>query len=193
MSANYPIYPDDDPRHSPRWYAVYTRPKHEKKVYEKLTEQNIEAYVPLQKSCRQWSDRKKWIKEPLIKGYVFVRIPLTQSLPVLQIYGTVRFVTFNRQYAPIPDFQIDALKKTLNKQAEMQPSHYFRKGELVEVTRGSLRGVVGKVQDVENERRFVISLDAIQTSYRVQVDFRHLKPLSDRKKKKISLPLGIDK
>ena len=48
-----------------KWYAVYTRPKWEKKVAELLSRKRIENYCPLNKSIKQWSDRKKTIFEPL--------------------------------------------------------------------------------------------------------------------------------
>ena len=56
------------------WYALYTFPRFEKKVYKRLVERGIEAYLPLQKKLRKWKDRKKWIEEPLIRSYIFVKI-----------------------------------------------------------------------------------------------------------------------
>ena len=48
------------------WYAVYTRPRSEKKALITLSEDGYEVYLPLKKTLRQWSDRKKWIEFPLI-------------------------------------------------------------------------------------------------------------------------------
>ena len=60
--------------HNPNWYAVYTKPRSEKKLADRLNEHGIEAYLPLRKTLKQWSDRKKMVEEPLITSYVFVNI-----------------------------------------------------------------------------------------------------------------------
>lgn len=176
----------------PRWYAAYTRPRHEKKVLENLQNIDIEAYVPLIKEYHQWCDRKKLVEVPLIRSYVFVHIPAKYALYVLETYGIVRFVMFQRELAAIPDFQIDALKSTVDGGLKLEPQEYLKTGQTVEVTDGPFKGIIGKIQRVENDDRFVISLDAIQTSYVVRVDPALLKPVSDDKKKaRISLPLGM--
>ena len=61
-------------RTKPHWFAVYTKSRNEKKVYERLIDEGYEAYLPLQKRLKQWSDRKKWVEEPLLRSYVFVKI-----------------------------------------------------------------------------------------------------------------------
>jgi transcription antitermination factor NusG len=174
------------------WYAVYTKPRHEKKVVENLNIQNIEVYAPLVKKCRQWSDRKKWVEEPLIKGYVFVHICPENSLYVLETPGVVRFVMFSGEYAVIPDFQIIALQKTIESKYPIQPTQYLKIGEYVEVINGPLKGIIGKVQRAEGKTKFVISLDTIQSSFSVEIDSSYLRALPEDKKKKIfSPPLGI--
>lgn len=175
-----------------RWFAVYTKPRHEKKIREYLLEKDIESYVPLVKKIRQWSDRKKWVDEPLIRGYVFVRISLKQQLYVLETHGVVRFVTFQKNLAMIPDFQIEALKRTVDEGFMLKPENYMRTGQLVEVCDGPLKGIKGRIQRIENENRFIISLDVIQASYQVRIDPAILKPVSeDKKTRHISLPLGM--
>ena len=67
------IHPEAD---QPRWYAIYVNSRAEKKVEADLTCKGIETFLPLKKSLRKWSDRKKWIDMPLIPGYCFVKIVL---------------------------------------------------------------------------------------------------------------------
>ena len=186
----FKIYPDDDPQTSSRWYAVYTRPRHEKKVYSILKEKEINSYLPLIRECHIWSDRKKWVEEPLIRGYVFVRVPLSKSLYVLETEGIIRFVMFNKKYASIPDFQIEALQRTLSSGYSLEPSEYLKIGQLVEIIDGPLKGVIGEIQQIQSQNRFVISLDAVQMSFSVQINPSLLRPVT--KGKKISLPLGFE-
>ena len=80
---------------SARWFAVYVRSRHEKRVYEVLIQKGVESFLPLVKTIRQWSDRRKKIFLPLFKGYVFVRIELWELFDVLEVDGIVRVVRFN--------------------------------------------------------------------------------------------------
>ncbi|NJK87221.1 MAG: hypothetical protein HC906_15810 [Bacteroidales bacterium] len=59
---------------SKRWYAVYTRSRAEKKVYEELLRIKVEAYLPIISTLKQWSDRKKKVNEPLIRSLCFRKI-----------------------------------------------------------------------------------------------------------------------
>ncbi|PIS29104.1 MAG: antitermination protein NusG [Candidatus Marinimicrobia bacterium CG08_land_8_20_14_0_20_45_22] len=176
------------------WYAVYTKSRHEKKVVELLTVKGIESYLPLVSDIHNWSDRKQMVQEPLIRGYVFVRILLKQTLYVLETYGVVRIVTFKRQYATIPDFQIDALKRVLECGVGLSAKNYLQVGKMVEISSGPMKGVIGKIQRIENKEKFVIALDAVQMAFEVQVNFNLLKPVSEETRKKLyTLPLGIEK
>lgn len=177
------------------WYAVYTKPRHEKLVYSMLTDKGVECYLPLVKEVRQWSDRRKRVEEPVIRGYVFVHVTPRKTLDVLQTFGVVRFIMFQECYAIIPDFQIEALKRAIESGMELRSREYLQGGQLVEVIEGPLKGVIGSVQRFENEDRFVIRLDAVKTSYELRIESRYLRPISDAKKKKIifRLPLGMER
>ena len=76
------------------WYAVYVRSRNEKKVYELIKEKDIETYLPLVKTLRQWSDRKKMVEVPLFNSYVFVYVDLLEHFKVRQVPGIVNFVCF---------------------------------------------------------------------------------------------------
>jgi len=173
------------------WYAVYTRPRHEKKVNGLLQEQQIECYLPLVSSKHQWGQRWAQVDEPLIHGYVFVHIHPNQTLYVLETYGVVRFVMFARELAIVPDFQIEALKKSLESGFTLSPINYMQVGQLVEVTEGPLKGVIGKIQQIGKNERFVLTLDAVQAAYTIQIDPQWLRPVSPEKKKIFTLPLGF--
>ena len=73
----------------PCWYALYTRPRHEKQLFEELTNRGIEAFLPTYKIRRRWSDRYKIVEEPLFKNYLFVRIKFDRYHEALRPYGAV--------------------------------------------------------------------------------------------------------
>jgi len=95
------------------WYAVYTRPKWEKKVAELLQKKKIDNYCPLYKSVRQWSDRKKTIMEPLFTSYVFVNMTEKEQLFVKQTDGVLNFVYWLGKPAVIKNEEIDVIRKFL--------------------------------------------------------------------------------
>ena len=97
-----------------QWYAIYTRPRWEKKVAERLTQNDIEAYCPLNKVWRQWADRKKIIYEPLFTSYVFVRIADIERVQVKDINGIINFVYWIGKPAVIREEEIDAIKHMIH-------------------------------------------------------------------------------
>ena len=96
------------------WYAVYTRPRWEKKVSELLTRKGIKNYCPVNRVYRQWSDRKKKIYEPLFISYVFVRIQKADYLRVLRTDGIINFVYWLNKPAAIREEEIETIKHFLN-------------------------------------------------------------------------------
>lgn len=96
------------------WFALYTKPRWEKKVAITLGENGIVVYCPLNKVVRQWSDRKKIVLEPLFKGYVFVHIAEEEKLAVKQTDGVVNFVYWNRKPAIVRQKEIETIQRFLS-------------------------------------------------------------------------------
>lgn len=161
------------------WYALYTRPRHEKKVFQQLLEKRIEAFLPLQKELRKWKDRRKLVETPLFHGYVFIHIDLRDRLAALQTPGVVRLIAFGGEPARIPDWQIEQLKRVIESAEALRPEEYLKAGDYVEITGGPLAGVRGYLRETRGESRVAILLDGIyqSTSFVVkQEQVRKLKP-----------------
>jgi transcription antitermination factor NusG len=97
-----------------QWYALYTRPRWEKKVAELLEKKKVEVYCPLNKVERQWADRRKIVLEPLFASYVFVHISEQEQLAIKQTDGVINFVYWLSKPAVIRNEEIDIIKKFLN-------------------------------------------------------------------------------
>src|SRR5688500_1387135 len=95
------------------WYAVYTKPRWEKKVAAALEKRQIESYCPLNLVARQWSDRRKVVQEPLFSSYVFVRVPDSKRQLVRETEGIINFVYWLGKPALIPDHEIELIKRFL--------------------------------------------------------------------------------
>lgn len=142
------------------WYALYTRSRQEKKVYQELTDQNIEAYLPLETKIKQWSDRKKKVEVPMIRSYVFVKSSEKEYYDILNTLGAVRYVTFEGKAASIPEWQIDVMRKMLD---HSLPHHFsderFFKGEQINITEGPLKGYEGEVvNDSKGKQKVIIRI-----------------------------------
>jgi len=153
-----------------KWYAVYTRSRAEKRVAAELEENNIEAYLPLYKTIRQWSDRKKKVDLPLIRGYLFVHIKGKEYFEVLKIQGVVAFVKFLGKPTSIPAWQIQNLRILLGsgEQFEIAVSG-FSEGDFVQITAGVLKGLKGKIVNLRRKKKLLISLDALDYCFTVDI------------------------
>jgi len=155
------------------WYAIYTKPRHEKKVYQQLIEKDIISFLPMTKSLRQWKDRRKWVEMPLFTSYVFINILLKNKIDALETHGVVKMVSFGGVPASIPDWQIEQLKKVISQPESLRLEQYLKKGDTVEVTEGPLKGVKGYLREIRGETRVAILIDGIyqSASFEVQKHF----------------------
>ena len=136
------------------WYPVYTNPRAEKKAAELLVKKGIETYLPLQRQKKQWSDRMKWVEEPLIKSYLFVRISVQQQMEVLTTKGICRFLYFSGKVASMPEQQIQTLQLLLATETELEVSERkFLTGEKVRVKAGPLMGLTGELVSHRSEKK----------------------------------------
>jgi transcriptional antiterminator RfaH len=145
-----------------KWYAVYTRPRAEKLVFERLTEAEIETFLPMQKTYRMWSDRKKMVEKPLLSSYIFVKTNDHNFPKVYKTPGVVKFVTFEGMPASIPQNQIDNLRLLINSNAEIEvTSGKFEQGDNVEVISGALVGLTGELIRIGKSSRVVVRIDRL--------------------------------
>jgi transcriptional antiterminator RfaH len=154
---------------NPHWYAAYTRSCAEKKVAKEFEERQIEYYLPLYRTIRQWSDRKKKMEVPLINSYIFVRIVEKEYLKVLQTRGVVKIICFSGRPVPIPDWEIQNLRVMLG--AEVPFTAEFRElmeGEEVIVRSGPLSGLRGSIARVRGQHKLLIRISAL--SYNLMLD-----------------------
>lgn len=156
----------------PYWFAVQTRPRHEKRVSLGLKEKGLHSFLPVRQERRQWSDRRKWVDLPLFSQYVFVRIAESaeQRTHVLRTSGVVRFAGAVGHGTPIPDEQIENLQAIANQRISCAPHEFISVGERVRIRSGALNGIEGILTAIKNDRSLVISVDLIQKSIAIRID-----------------------
>ena len=139
------------------WYAVYTRPRWEKKVYSLMIEKGMEAYCPLNRVKKKWSDRVKWIEEPLFKSYVFVRATDNGQTAVRMVNGVVNFVYWLGKPAVVKDIEIATIRKFLNDYDEVWVEPIaLKKDTKVTIRHGAFMEKEGKIVKVFNNKVQVV-------------------------------------
>jgi transcription antitermination factor NusG len=161
-----------------RWYVTCTRSRHERIAQEQLSQHNIEAYLPLCESVRQWHDRRKRLMLPAFPGYLFVRIPFAERVRVLSLPGITRFVSFGRGAASLPDDELERLRTALSIR-KSEPHPYMSSGARVRIVSGPLRGLTGVVQRGQG-LRMILSVDCVCRSLAVELQESDLQLESPR-------------
>lgn len=153
------------------WKALYVASRSEKKVVERLAELGLEAYVPLKKERKQWSDRKKIVITPLINGYVFVKTDDKQRDLVFRANGVLQYVRFNGGDAIIKDLEIAILKDIEEKgyHAEAKPLENFKPGAKTLITEGTFKGMTAVVERSAGKDVYTLALESIGYTLRVNL------------------------
>jgi transcription antitermination factor NusG len=162
----------------PFWYAVRTRPRHERKVASELQEKGITIYLPLLSQVRRWSDRRKTIQVPLFSCYAFVHSVLDLHLRVVLygISGALGFVGPNNQGVPIPDAQIENIRTLMANNVDLTPYPLLKVGQRVRVRGGALDGVEG-ILATKGDRRLVISVESIHAAFSINLEGYDVEPV----------------
>ena len=161
-----------------KWYAVYTRPKWEKKVAGQLTSKKIENYCPLNKVQKQWSDRKKTAFEPLFNSYVFVYANTCDHSQIKQLDGIINFVHWLGSPAVIKDEEIDTVRKFLQEYENVRlEKANVNINDKIRVISGALTDNEGQVIEINN-RTVKIYLPSLGYHLLVEVEKTNIKVIN---------------
>ena len=150
------------------WYVVYTKPKWEKKVAERLTEIGVTAYCPLIVKISQWTDRKKKIMVPLFNSYIFVQIPDKDRNMVFQVPGAIRYLFWLEKPAVVKDFEIEAIQNWLSAPETFEIAiNTWRKGDKVVLESGPFVDQEAIVQEVK-QSHYLLVLESLGCVLKVE-------------------------
>ncbi|MDR0750874.1 MAG: UpxY family transcription antiterminator [Tannerellaceae bacterium] len=133
------------------WYVLYTSPRAEKQVRDRIAARGTEVWLPLHQAPRVWSDRVKIVEVPLFNSYIFVRCKEHELHGLLKVYGVSRIVFYNGRPAVIRQKEIDAVKDFL----EQAANHTMLVGDEVKILSGSMKNVSGKVRKIKKKYLFI--------------------------------------
>ena len=153
-----------------KWYALYTRPRAEKLVYKRLVDIGIETFLPIQKTLRQWSDRKKIVEKPLIPSYIFVKTKSKFFPTVYNTDGVVSFIRFEGKPVCVTQREIDNLRLLVDSNADIElSSEKFEKGEQVKVTTGPLNGLTGELISSGDKKKVLVRIESLDKNIVVTI------------------------
>ena len=160
------------------WYAIYTKPRWEKKVHSLLSEKKIESYCPLNKVRKKWSDRMKTVEEPLFKSYVFARVNADEQTRVRMTAGVMNFVYWQGKPAIIPAKEIETIRKFLNEYENVmaEPIQLKEDGRVI-IRQGLFMDHEAKILKIEGNKVKVV-IESIGYTLVASIDKKNLSTLT---------------
>ncbi len=160
-----------------QWYAVTVKPQHERATAEQLQAKALEAYVPLYKARRRWSDRVKTLEVPLFPRYVFCRFDAEQRAPVLKTPGVLSIVSFDGKPCPVSDQEIDAVRTMVASGRPVMAWPYVRAGQRVRIREGAMAGLEGILVREKSGYRIVVNVELLNRAVAVEIERELAEPV----------------
>jgi transcription antitermination factor NusG len=156
------------------WYALTTRPQHERRAVQILDIKGFQTFLPLYQAQRQWSDRKKVIELPLFPGYVFCRFDVERRLRVVTSPNITSIVGVGKKPFPVADEEIQAIQTMVASGLPLEPWKYLEVGQRVRIEGGSLEGLTGILVQEKNSLRVVVNVNLLRRSVAVEISRERL-------------------
>ena len=168
--------------HTKKWFVIKTRSRAEKKTVERLDLLGFTSYLPLQTTIKQWSDRKKKVKLPLIPGIAFVFCFETELICLYDIPGVHSILRFLNNYAVVREEEIKNIKLLLKDSIDLSDEDFetIIEGELIEVTHGPLKGIIATSIEHQRNYRLIIQFESIGRQFVVHVPRSQVRKVKDK-------------
>ncbi|MCD7936482.1 MAG: UpxY family transcription antiterminator [Tannerellaceae bacterium] len=147
------------------WYALYTAPRAEKQVEDRLKKKGMSCYLPILRTRRVWSDRIKIVDVPLFNSYIFVYCEEHQLRDLLKVYGVIRIVYYDGRPAVIRPKEIEAIREFLS----LAENQTLCVGEEVEILTGAMKNISGKVKKIK-KNYLILFLEQLGATVVVKVE-----------------------
>ncbi len=172
----------EDPNQA--WYGVQTAYRCEQRVASGLTAKGFRTYLPLLQEVHQWKDRRKVVAVPAFGGYLFVHCEpnLRNRVKVLETNGIVRLLGGNHAPNPISEVEIEAVRRTLGSRLPCERCDALTPGTLVQVTRGPLAGVQGRLARIKNNLRLIVTISVFSQAISAELNLCDVEAVHDRSK-----------
>jgi transcription antitermination factor NusG len=146
------------------WFALYTKPRGEFKAEEQLSSAGINNYLPIITRLKQWSDRKKKITEPLLRGYIFIYGDEHDRLVSVEQKAIVRCLFDGGRAARIPEWQIESIRTMLETESDIIVHNGIVPGAKVIIKTGPFEGIVGTIVSGKEGKSISVTIDLLNRS-----------------------------
>jgi len=152
-----------------RWFALVTRPRHEKVATEALNAKGLETFLPFVRRHHQYGRRSREFDVPMFPGYLFCRFDVLHRLPVITTPGIVRVVGAGGSPIPVRDAEVTSLQIATRERIPALPHPFLQEGARVAITQGPLAGMEGIVVKEKDPMRIVVSISLLQRSVLLEI------------------------
>jgi transcriptional antiterminator RfaH len=158
------------------WYLIYTKPRHEKKVYTRLTEVKINSFLPTTKVLRSWHDRKKYVDEPLFPSYVFIYLDdMKAYYEGIDIEGSLYYVRTGKEIARVEDSVVNDIRLISDRSRDIVVSgDQIQAGQKMIISKGALTGLSCEVVEYNNKKMLMVRVDLLQRNVLVTLPAEYL-------------------
>jgi transcription antitermination factor NusG len=179
LETTFASLPLDLARQDPRWYAIYTRSRFEKRAADLLQEKKIFTFLPLLQQMHRWSDRWSKVEVPAFTCYAFVRIMATADVrvEVLRTPGVLGFVGRGGLGASIPNEEIENLRTVFKERIPCTVHPFLNAGRRVRIRGGSLDGIEGILVRQNQDLSLVVSVELLGRSLSIRAEGYNLEPV----------------
>ena len=160
------------------WFAIRTKPKHEKTAATAVTAKGYESFLPLYLSRRKYGERFKSLHLPLFSGYFFARFDPHDRLPILKIDSILGILGNGKELVSVPDKEIASLQAAVASKFSVQPHPFLNVGDRIRLDEGPLRGAEGILVELNGDAHLIVSVTLLQRSMSVRIDRLWVRPLS---------------
>ena len=161
------------------WHVLYTRPRYEKKLRDLLARQGIDVFLPLYKTVRQWSDRRKKMEVPLFTSYIFVKADENNYLDILNTPGSVKLVEFEGKPAIISEKEIETINQILQHPSMVAVEDYkIVKGDRIKVSAGPFKNIEGVFLNLKSKNKLVIQIEQLGKNILLELPGYNIQSLS---------------
>lgn len=163
---------------SARWYIFYCASRAEKKAAKTLLSSGYEVFLPVIGSLRKWSDRKKWVEQPLFPGYLFVWVTPENISTVTRIPGIVGPLRLALNYGYLLPHEVETIKRMLASGYTVEiVRHEILPGERVMVDDGPLRGLSGICMGEAGDKYLYVQIETLDKAIRAKIPAAALRVL----------------
>ncbi len=146
------------------WYVAYTRPRHEKRISELLTEAGITNFLPTTKVLSTWHDRKKYVIMPLFPSYIFVYLDSVEGFyEALRTNGVLYFVKQGKENSSISEDIINSMRFMTSFDSSIEVStNKFHAGQQIIIQQGVFTGLSCEVVEHSGKSNILVRVNLLQ-------------------------------